>query len=217
MVTARRPWKKTARYVHPEVNHVGVWGCASMRGRGPPGGLAVARKPVTHAVGCQRVLDTSDPCVWFQAGSQKCDRIRTRKSEAVLWPKGRQPKAVSCVVACTQLFFLRPRTRMIRPDTTNAPAMINSPDNQVPVPASESPEIRSSVAVSSGDAVGSGSSVGGTDSSTSAGVGSSVARGPSTSAGYQVSVAVVVPAVLPPSAVFSGWVLTPSLQVQHCY
>src|SRR5699024_4999586 len=65
------PWKKTARYVHPEVNHVGVWGCASMRGRGPPGGLAVVRKPVTHAVGCQRVLDTSDPCVWFQAGSQK--------------------------------------------------------------------------------------------------------------------------------------------------
>src|SRR5699024_10028439 len=102
---------------------------------------------------------------------------------------------------------------MIRPDTTNAPAMINIPDSQVPVPASESSEIRSSVAVSSGEVVGSGSSVGGTDSTTSAGAGSSVAGGPSTSVGYQVSVAVVVPAVLPPSAVISGWVRPPSRPV----
>src|SRR5699024_7592752 len=133
MVTARRPWRKTARYVHPEVNHVGVWGCAPMRGRGPPGGPAVARKPVTHAVACKRVRDPSDPFVWFHGGYQRCLLIRKRKSEAVLWPKGRPPKAVSCVAACTQVFFLRPKTRMIRPVTTNAPAMINSPDNQVSV------------------------------------------------------------------------------------
>src|SRR5690625_1772791 len=103
MVTARRPWRKTARYVHPEVNHVGVWGCAPMRGRGPPGGPAVARKPVTHAVGCQRVLDTSDPCVWFQAGSQNVTGYGQEKAKLFYGRKVDNQKrfrASSLVLSC---------------------------------------------------------------------------------------------------------------------